>query len=385
MERITERIVDSKAHPRMEKIFLSHNLPHQDPVQIRLRTSNSTIQTISEKDKVELVLPPLDELEKTVWKENVCSGCRSCISICPADALAYDLGENHPCQVLPCIDCKACLDVCPRMPGNNPNLISSQILGHYMAIKNARSRMNSQRSQNGGAVTGLLAAALEEELVDCALVMARDSWSQDTHPRVVYNRRDLEKCAGSKYTNNAIMEPIKDVIKGARSIALVGTPCSVQAVGLIRKSSNEFAAKIAQKVRFVVGLFCFEAYNDSLIPEVCRLIGIPPWRIDKMNVCEGKMEIQLRDGSHRIIPLRDLAVHAKPGCQTCADFTARLSDISAGSIGSAPGMNTIIVRTVEGMGLFNIAEEMGFIEVADGVNIEAIKKAGRLKLAKNGI
>ncbi|MDD1762623.1 MAG: Coenzyme F420 hydrogenase/dehydrogenase, beta subunit C-terminal domain [Methanothrix sp.] len=361
----------------MEKSALSQNLAHQNLMQIHLRRS--------EKDKIEPVLSPLEELKKTVWNKSACSGCRACISICPADALAYDLGRNHPYQVLPCVDCMACLDSCPRMPANNQNFIPSQVLGHYKVIQNARSKMKHKHFQNGGAVTGLLAAALEEELIDCALVMARDSWSQEPQPRVVYNAKDLDKCTGSKYTNNAILEPINDIAKGARSIALVGTPCSVQAVGLIRKSSNEFAAKIAQKVRFVVGLFCFEAYDNSLISEVSRLIGMPPWRFDKMNMSEGKMDIRLRDGSHRVIPLQDLAGHAKPGCKGCADFTAKLSDISAGSIGSAPGMTTIIVRTVEGLGLFNIAEEMGFLEVADGVNVEAIKKAGQLKLAKNGI
>ena len=97
------------------------------------------------------------------------------------------------------------------------------------------------------------------------------------------------------------------------------------------------------------------------------------------------MSIKLRDGSHKIIPLQDLAEHVKPGCKACADFTAKLSDISVGSIGSAPDMSTVIVRTEEGMGLFNIAEEKGFLEIADAVNIEAINKVGKLKLTKNGV
>lgn len=95
------------------------------------------------------------------------------------------------------------------------------------------------------------------------------------------------------------------------------------------------------------------------------------------------MEVKLRDGSKKAIPLSELADHVKPGCRSCADFTAKMSDVSMGSTGRAPGMSTVIARTQEGLGLFKIAEEMGFIEVEDGVNTQAIEKVGRLKLKRN--
>ena len=329
-------------------------------------------------------LLPYQELEENVWLRNVCAGCRACITVCPAGTLAYDPELNRPQQVTMCVECKACLDVCPRMPANTKNIISSDILGPYLTVKNVRSKKNSGRFQNGGAVTALLAAALEEELIDCALVMGEDRWAQKSYPRVVYDVSDLEKCAGSKYTSNAVLEPIQDVVKNVNNIALVGTPCAVQAVGLLRKSSNEFAMKLAHKVRFLLGLFCFEAFSDQLIPEVTRRLCVPPWRIDKMSAGEGNMAITLRDGHLKTIPLSELAGCVKPGCTACADFTAKLSDVSVGSIGSAPGMSTVIVRTPEGMGLFKIAEETGFIEAWDGVNVEVIEKVGKIKLKRNG-
>ncbi|HOO53861.1 MAG TPA: Coenzyme F420 hydrogenase/dehydrogenase, beta subunit C-terminal domain [Methanothrix sp.] len=351
----------------------------------RSAESTADLDAHPQQGNAEPLLSPVGELEKDVWERNACSGCRACISICPVGALEYEIGRNHPYQILPCVDCRACLEVCPRLPANGQNALSSQILGHYIAIMNARSKTDYARTQTGGAATALLAAALDEDLIDCALVMGLDPWSQEPYPRIVHDSKDLKKCAGSKYTSNAILEPIKDIMKSAKNIALIGTPCSVQAVGLMRESTNEFAARVAQRVRFVIGLFCFEAYDDSLIPEVSRLIGIQPWYLHKMNISEGKMSIKLRDGNHRSISLRALAEHVKPGCKACEDFTAKLSDISIGSTGSAPGMSTVIVRTPEGKGLFDIANEMGFLEVADGVDIEAIEKTGRLKLKKSGI
>jgi coenzyme F420 hydrogenase subunit beta len=256
------------------------------------------------------------------------------------------------------------------MPENVKNIGSSEILGPYLDIKNVRSKKNSGRFQNGGAVTALLTAALEEGLVDCALVMGEDRWAQKSYPRVVYDVLDLEKCAGSKYTSNAVLEPIQDVIKSVNNIALVGTPCTVQAMGLLRKSSNEFAIKLAHKVRFLLGLFCFEAFDDQLIQEVTRRLCIPPWRIDKMTAGEGMMTI----------PLPELSGYVKPGCKACADFTAKLSDISVGGTGSMPGMSVVILRTSEGEGLFKIAEERGFIEAKNGVKVETVEKVGKLSL-----
>jgi len=329
-------------------------------------------------------LLPYQELEENVWLRNVCAGCRACITVCPAGTLAYDPELNRPQQVTMCVECKACLDVCPRMPENIKNMSPSEILGPYLAVQNVRSKKNSGRFQNGGAVTALLAAALEEELVDCALVMGEDRWARKSYPRVVYDVSDLEKCAGSKYTSNTVLEPIQDVIKNVNNIALVGTSCTVQAVGLLRESSNEFAMKLAHKVRILLGLFCFEAFSDKLIPEVTRRLCVPPWRIDKISAGEGNMDITLRDGGLKTIPLTEIAGCVKPGCRACADFTAKLSDVSVGGIGSAPGMSTVIVRTPEGMGLFGIAEETGFIEAQDGVNFEVIEKVGKIKLKRNG-
>jgi coenzyme F420 hydrogenase subunit beta len=332
------------------------------------------------------MLLPYQELEEKVWSKHICAGCRGCISVCLADTLAYDHKLDRPCEVNPCVECKACLDICPRLPANLESMVSSDVVGPHLGIKNVRSKKANERFQNGGAVTALLTTALEEELVDCALIMGLDRWSQKPYPRVVYDTFELNKSAGSKYTSNAVLEAIKDLIKdpSVKNIALVGTPCTIQTAGLLRKSSNEYSLKLAQKIRFLIGLFCFEAFNDNLIPEITGRVGVPSWYIDKMSAEEGQMTIKLRDRSTMTIPLAELTEYVKPGCRTCSDFTAKLSDISIGGIGSAPGMSSVIIRTLEGMGLFKIAEEAGFIETWDGVKVEAIEKVGKIKLKRNG-
>lgn len=75
------------------------------------------------------------------------------------------------------VECKACLDTCPRLKANAGKIADSNVLGNYLEIKNVRSKTGSEHFQNGGAATALLAATLEEELVDCAMVMGLDYWS----------------------------------------------------------------------------------------------------------------------------------------------------------------------------------------------------------------
>ncbi len=342
---------------------------------------------MQEIDSTNSTLLPCLVLEEKIWKKNLCSGCRACIEVCLADSLAYDHNRGSPFQVNPCIDCKACLVACPRLPDNVEKIVSPNIIGPYLEIKNVRSKKSCVRFQNGGAASALLSAALDEELVDCALVMGLDRWSQKPHPRVVYDSSELEKCAGSKYTSTGVLESVKDLIKdqNIKNIALVGTPCSVQAVGLLRRSSNEYAIKLAQKVRFLLGLFCFEAFSDSVIAKITSAIEQPSWCIDKLIASEGQMTVTLRDKSIQTIPLTMLTEFVKPGCTGCADFTAKLSDISLGGLGSALGMSSAIIRTPEGLGLFKIAEEMGFIESMDGVKVEAIETVGKVKLKRNRI
>ena len=100
-----------------------------------------------DNDTNEIAVMPYQELEKDIWLKDICAGCRGCIAVCPTDALTFDSKLNRPSQVTPCVDCKACLDVCPRMPANIRNLEPTDIIGHYLDIKNIRSKMSNARFQ----------------------------------------------------------------------------------------------------------------------------------------------------------------------------------------------------------------------------------------------
>ncbi|OPY28492.1 MAG: F(420)H(2) dehydrogenase subunit F [Methanocella sp. PtaU1.Bin125] len=330
---------------------------------------------------------PYKELEEAVWNKDLCAGCRACITVCPGNTLAYDDTLNKPYQYTPCVDCKACLDACPRYGKNYQSFRSGDILGPYLDVRSVRSLLDTPRAQNGGAVTALLTAALEEEVVDCALVMSSDRWIQKAFPTVAYYPEDLRKAAGSKYDSNGVLEALKTVAKdtSVRSIALVGTPCTVESAALLRASTNEYAVALTAKLRFVLGLFCFESFDNAMVQDVAKRLEVPTWNITKMNAGEGRMTVHLRGGEVKHLPLQSLGGHVRKGCKACPDFTARDSDISIGSVGSQPGLSTVVIRSAAGEGLFHIAEDLHYLEAVPGVDIGAIEKVGKLKLKKNGL
>lgn len=331
---------------------------------------------------------PYKELEDAVWNKDLCAGCRACITVCPGNTLGFDDKLSKPYQYTPCVDCKACLDACPRYGQNYAAFRSADVLGPYLDIKSVRSTLETPRAQNGGAVTALLTAALEEEIVDCALVMSSDRWIQKAFPLVAYYPEDLRKAAGSKYDSNGVLEALKDVAKdkSVRSIALVGTPCTVQSASLLRASTNEHAVKLTEKLRFVLGLFCFEVFDSAMVADVAKRLEVPAWKIEKMNAGEGKMTVYLRGGDMKQLPLPSLSGHVRKGCKACHDFTSKCSDISVGSVGSKPGLSTVVIRSAEGMGLYEIAKDLHYVEPEpEGADIAAIEKIGKLKLKKNGL
>ncbi|HUL62811.1 MAG TPA: Coenzyme F420 hydrogenase/dehydrogenase, beta subunit C-terminal domain [Methanocella sp.] len=331
---------------------------------------------------------PYKELEEAVWDKELCSGCRACITVCPGNTLGYDDARSRPYQYTPCVDCKACLDACPRYGKNYAAFRSGDVLGPYLEVRSVRSPLDTPRRQNGGAMTALLMAALEEEVVDRALVMGSDRWAQKAYPLVADSAADLRRAAGSKYDSNGVLEALKDVArdKAVRSVAIVGTPCTVQALSLLRASTNEYAVQLSDKLRFVLGLFCFEVFDSTTVAEVARRLEVPPWKITRMNAGEGKMTVHLRGGAVKHLPLPGLGGHVRPGCKVCPDFTSKCADISVGSVGSKPGLSTVVVRSAEGSGLYEIAKDLNYLEVMpESPDIAAIEKVGRLKLKRNGL
>ena len=330
------------------------------------------------------------DLKQEVWDTGRCSGCGACVAVCPADSLSFDEGElaEHPksngyCkQVTDNVSCGACYSACPRT-GIQP----AETLGPYLELLKAKSTFDIPRRQSGGAVTAILANALDEGFIDAIVTVTEDRWTLKPSSVVITKTDVLIEQAGSRYS---WWVPLLAALKYAavgrkyKRIAVIGVPCAVQAVARIRESENDLLKPFGNAIRLVVGLFCTETfdYQALIVGKLMTHYKIDPHDIKKLNV-KGKLEVIKQDDSITTVPLSELETCIRKGCHFCTDLTAVFSDISAGAVGSPAGSTTLIVRTPAGKAFVTSAVRNRKLEVSQGVDTAAIEKLAISKIRKN--
>jgi coenzyme F420 hydrogenase subunit beta len=330
------------------------------------------------------------DLKSEVWDTGRCSGCGACVAVCPADALTFDEGEmvvspkstGYCKQAIDGVTCGACYDCCPRT-GDQP----AETLGEYLELFTAKATFEVPHRQSGGAVTSILANALDEGLIDAVVTVNEDRWTLKPSSAVITKSDVLLQQAGSRYS---WWVPLLAALKNAvvdrklKHIAVVGVPCAIQAVSRIRVSENDLLKPYAKTIRLTVGLFCTETFDYTLLIQgkLRSHYKLEPHEIKKLDV-KGKLEVLKQDGSTTIVPLAELETCIRKGCRYCTDLTAVRSDISAGAVGSPAGSTTLIVRTTTGKGFVDSAIRNRKLEVNPGVDTAAIEKLAAAKIKKN--
>ncbi|MCU0631645.1 MAG: Coenzyme F420 hydrogenase/dehydrogenase, beta subunit C-terminal domain [Methanolinea sp.] len=329
------------------------------------------------------------DLKNEVWDKGLCAGCGACVAVCPADAICFDEpgGALKPRNIGYCkqlndeVDCGACYDACPRT-----SQVNEGILGKYQEIISARATLDIPRRQTGGAVTAILLTALQQGLIDAVVTVAEDRWTLKPVSVVITGSEELVQHAGSRYNWWVpLVAALKTAVieKKCQKIAVIGVPCVVQAIYHIRQSDNDLLQPFGKRIRLVIGLFCTENFDYRVLMEglLQKKHHIDTWNIDHLDV-RGRLEVTMRDGSSRTLPLPELLEAVRPGCHYCTDFTALFSDISAGAVGSERGYTTLIVRNEIGKMFFNEAINQKNLVSEGSVNIEAIERLGRIKIEK---
>lgn len=329
------------------------------------------------------------DLKSKVWDTGLCSGCGACIAVCPADALYFETGgdSTHPKSNNYCkaavddVPCGACYEVCPRLDEQ-----PSSLLGDYLKITAGKAEFEIPRKQSGGAVTAILANALDTGLVDAVVTVTEDPWTLKPRSMVITKSEALISQAGSRYNWWVpLVSSLKEAVinKKYRNIAVVGVPCVVQAVRKMLETDHQLVSPYKKSIRFVLGLFCTENfdYEKLIAGKLKSEYALEPMKVCRIDV-KGKLEITLNDGVQYVIPLAELESTIRPGCHVCTDFTALKADISAGSVGSPDGYTTLIVRTLVGQHLLDSAVANKKLSVGGEVSLGIIEKLAKKKMAR---
>lgn len=361
------------------------------------------------------------QLYENVIARGLCTACGTCVGACPVNALDWVFEDDEPVPRLvgECCQCGNCNAVCPGADVNIPELErlifnrerDEQIpdLGIYAGSFQARAVDNSVRSKgaSGGVVTSLLAFALEENVIDCALVAGfKQHMPWRTEPRLAVNRQELLAAAQSKYAAvpvNALLGEAHQ--KGYRRIAIVGLPCQVHGLRKLQFAGAE--KELAKSVKLVIGLFCasqfyFEGTRHLLVEQ----LGIKNLEeIKKFSYrggdWPGHMVVELKDNRKLTLDRHQYMYHGlmpcfkRDRCEMCVDWSSELADISVGDYwspemkpGIEMGTSSCLVRTSTGLELFDSANVKGCIEkekldaeiLAAGIGYELKKHSAAFRL-----
>jgi len=340
-----------------------------------------------------------------VVTSGLCTGCAACIVVCPYDVLGYDdtAGRYRPFHVEAdggaedCTHgvkgCTLCTRACPRFRNWETEIdtfmfgrerLDEEVFGLSQDVVLARAVDPSvnETGQDGGLVSAILIHALENDVIDAALVsyLEGDGRSWKAVPGVATTRDQVLAAAGSRYTYSANTLAYAEAIAGgAERIALVGMSCQASAPPVM---TARRAGKVARRFVLTIGLLCSKTFDDAIFPELFEArYGLRREDIAKMNI-KGVFQVWMRDGSYHEVPLKEAHAWTREGCKLCPDFAAEHADISTGGIGAFGDWTLTVVRTDKGRELISAMVGAGVIEVRPGADdpaaIELMRKLARV-------
>ncbi len=328
------------------------------------------------------------ELQSEVLARDLCTLCGACVGMCP-----YLVAYRGRIVALDECDLRQgrCYVFCPRT-SLDLDLLSQTVfgvpyaadeLGTVQEITIARAGDEGIRSkaQFGGTVTALASFALDQGLIDSAVLTTSDESILPSGTPAA-NKAQILSCAGSNFVAAPTLAAFNRQSEGdAQSIGVVGIPCQALALAKMRASPLENHNNI-DKLKLVIGLFCTWALRYE---ELARFLAdkVPLRQIVKFDIPPPPANLfQVFTDSGRIdIPLDEVRPFVRPTCDVCIDMTAEFADVSVGAAEGAEGWNTLITRSDTGRELVEAARAKGVIETSPlpEENLAHLKEASLLK------
>lgn len=336
---------------------------------------------------------------------SLCTGCGTCAGICPQDIIEM---RKYPKEgiYLPtfksaaCNECKLCLNVCPGRSIDFSKLNSfvfgktsnDTLLGNHIGcyIGHSTNKSIQRNVSSGGLVTSLLIFALENELIDGAIVTRmRKDRPLDSEVFIARTSREIISAAGSKYCPVPVNTIIREVLTRNERFAIVGLPCHIQGI----RKAETLNRKLRERLIFHLGLFCSHTVSflgTEFLLEKMKVKNEDVVKLDyRGSGWPGGMTIKLKNGSKKFLPFFSYwnpffgpAFFTPVRCLACSDGTNELSDISFGDawlhelMSGHVGKSLIITRSEIGEQLLQEAtlkEIVEIVRVSDNELIRAQK------------
>ena len=238
-------------------------------------------------------------------------------------------------------------------------------LGTYKEALSARSTDNKilEVSQDGGIVSALLCYALDEGIIEGAVVAGTPDEDWRPIPTVVTSSEEVIEAAGTKYSMSPTLSALKDAVRqnGLEKVGIVSTPCQTQ--GLRKAQAYPFTRFVVDKIKLIIGIYCMENFPmaslDTFATAKLKFDSLTD--ASKMDIGKGKFWLT-KDGEPTGLPIKETHGYEQAGCNICTDYVAEWADVSTGSVGSPDGWSTVLTRTDDGESVFKAAVDAGLIE-----------------------
>jgi coenzyme F420 hydrogenase subunit beta len=308
------------------------------------------------------------DLEKAVIDADRCVQCGVCVAACPTDSIG--LGEDDlPRLVKMCTGCSLCWDFCPRgglqyestwkITGGAAGE-SIEGMGRVEESYTARVKQRIDGVQDGGFVSSLLVSLLAAGEIDGAL-LARESaterWKGEAF--LATTPEEVRACAGSFYNQTLALGHVDfedyDLPPNPR-IAVVGTPCEIEGIKAMQARPWTWGSSQVEAITLTIALLCTKSFNYEklMLGEIKDKRNVDLDNVGRVDIIRGKMIVQDLEGATIFEePIRDFHGAALKGCDECADFMGHAADISVGSVGSADGYSSVLLRSEEGLAAFD--------------------------------
>jgi len=287
-----------------------------------------------------------------VVKDGLCTGCGTCVSLCPEEAIKLIIDEKKGIYISEldedgCNNCGICYKVCPGhevdFKGLNLEIFGKEpediLIGNYLNCYTGHSTDYNIRynSSSGGLVTALLIFALEEGIIDGALVtrMKRDN-PIEPEPFIARTVEEIIEASKSKYCPVPANIALKEILdsKEGEKFAVVGLPCHIHGV----RKAEQINKKLKEKIVLHLGIFCNHVPNFWGTKLLLQRLKVREDEVIKLGYrgegYPGSMKISKKSGELLLLPdywsFVGTYFFYPARCLMCSDGICELADISFG-------------------------------------------------------
>lgn len=327
-----------------------------------------------------------------VVESDLCAGCGTCVGICPVDAVQMVRDELKGIY-LPqldegkCNECGLCLKACPSHEVDFKRLnlevfgreAEDILLGNYLGCYTGHAVDYAIRynSASGGLVTALLIFALEQGIIDGALVTKMSQENPlEPQPFIARTKREIISAAKSKYCPVPANIALKEILRQDGKFAVVGLPCHIQGI----RKGEQVSAKLKERIVLHFGLVCNHAPTFLATEYLLQRLGIPKGQVTKISYrgegWPGQTTIVVKNSTKSIPYSSELywgIVFQKffypLRCTICPDKVAELADISFMDAWLPElskhriGESLVVARSQRGQELIQSAQAKKVIEI----------------------